>query len=148
MDLCSPAGVPRGEIPGLLVSDLARIELSALTVAALLLCGCSGDSGQPAAHYGTVAGHVLTAPVCPVERPGMECAPRPVSGASVVALAEDAVRSSTITDTAGAFSMTLPDGSYVIRATNAGGYASTASQDVVISDRPVQLTLIVDSGIR
>ncbi len=78
----------------------------------------------------------------------MECAPRPVSGASVVALAGDTVRGSTATDTAGAFSLTLPDGNYVIRATNAGGYASVASQDVVISERPVQITLIVDSGIR
>ncbi|WP_115787133.1 carboxypeptidase-like regulatory domain-containing protein [Arthrobacter silvisoli] len=127
---------------------MARIGLAWMAAAAALLCGCSGDSGQPAGHFGTVTGHVLTAPVCPVERPGMECAPRPVSGASVVALAEDTVRGSTVTDTAGAFSLTLPDGGYVIRATNIGGYASVASQDVVISDRPVQVTLIVDSGIR
>lgn len=127
---------------------MARIGLAVVAAAAALLCGCSGGSGQPAGHSGMVTGHVLTAPVCPVERPGMECAPRPVSGAAVVALAEDTVRSSTVTDTAGAFSLTLPDGSYVIRATNVGGYPSVASQDVVISDRPVQITLIVDSGIR
>ena len=127
---------------------MARIELTLLAVAALLLCGCTGDSGQPAGHSGVVTGYVLTAPVCPVERPGMECAPRPVAGAAVVALAEDTVRSSTTTDAAGAFSFTLPEGSYLIRATNAGGYASTASEDVVVSDSPVHLTLVVDSGIR
>jgi hypothetical protein len=124
---------------------MARIELSALTVATLLLCGCSG---QPTGHSGVVTGYVLTAPVCPVERPGMECAPRPVSGAAVVALEGDAVRRSTTTDAAGAFSITLPDGGYVIRATNVGGYASTASADVVITDQPVHITLVVDSGIR
>lgn len=127
---------------------MASNALSLVAATALLLCGCAGDSGQPAGHSGTVTGYVLTAPVCPVERPGMECAPRPVSGASVVALAGDTVRRSTVTDAAGAFSMTLPDGGYVIRATNVGGYASVASQDVVITDRPVEITLIVDSGIR
>ena len=58
------------------------------------------------------------------------------------------VRASARTDTSGAFSLTLPDGRYVIRATNVGGYASTASESVVVSDNPVHITLIVDSGIR
>ncbi|MGW9413640.1 carboxypeptidase regulatory-like domain-containing protein [Arthrobacter cupressi] len=127
---------------------MARNELTLLAVAALLLGGCTGDPGQPAGHSGVVTGYVLTAPVCPVERPGMECAPRPVAGAAVVALAGDTVRGSTTTDTVGAFSLTLPDGGYRIRATNTGGYASTASEEVVVSDRPVHLTLVVDSGIR
>ncbi|WP_426301844.1 carboxypeptidase-like regulatory domain-containing protein [Arthrobacter sp. R-11] len=127
---------------------MARIELILLAAGALLLGGCTSDSGQPAGHSGLVTGYVLTAPVCPVERPGMECAPRPVSGASVVALDGDTVRRSTVTDTVGAFSFTLPDGSYVIRATNVGGYASTASEQVVISEQPVHITLVVDSGIR
>jgi hypothetical protein len=48
----------------------------------------------------------------------------------------------------GAFSLTLPEGRYVIQATNVGGYASTASEPVVVSDTPVHITLIVDSGIR
>ncbi|MDR6558622.1 hypothetical protein J2809_002992 [Arthrobacter pascens] len=99
-------------------------------------------------HSRLVAGYVLTAPVCPVERVGQECPPRPVSGAAVVALQGDSVRSSTLTDTAGAFSLTLPEGRYVIRATNVGGYASTASEAVVVSGNPVHITLIVDSGIR
>ena len=60
----------------------------------------------------------------------------------------DSVRSSTLTDAAGAFSLTLPEGRYVIRATNVGGYASTASEAVVVSGNPVHITLIVDSGIR
>ncbi|BAS08774.1 hypothetical protein AHiyo4_21960 [Arthrobacter sp. Hiyo4] len=36
----------------------------------------------------------------------------------------------------------------MIRATNVGGYASTATELVVISDSPVHITLVVDSGIR
>lgn len=127
---------------------VARFNLTLLAAAALLLCGCSDESGQVAGHSGLVTGYVLTAPVCPVERVGQQCPPRPVSRAAVVALDGDGVRGSTLTDTAGAFSLTLPDGRYVIKATNVGGYASTASESVVVSDNPVHITLIVDSGIR
>jgi len=113
-----------------------------------VVCGCTSPSGPVTGHSGDVNGFVLTAPVCPVERVGQECPPRPVSGAAVVALDGDAVRGSTQTDSTGSFHLTLPDGRYVIRATNVGGYASTATELVVISDRPVHITLVVDSGIR
>lgn len=116
---------------------------ASLAAAALLLCGCG--IGNPS---GEVSGEVLSAPSCPVERVGEECPPRPVSGAEVVALDGDAVRGSTLTDSSGAFHLTLPEGRYVLRATNVGGYASTATEEVVISDAPVSVTLIVDSGIR
>lgn len=114
-----------------------------LAAAALLLCGCGIGN-----HSGEVSGEVLSAPSCPVERVGEECPPRPVSGAEVVALDGDAVRGSTLTDSSGAFHLTLPEGRYVLRATNVGGYASTATEEVVISDASVSVTLIVDSGIR
>lgn len=114
-----------------------------LAAAVLLLCGCGNVS-----HSGEVSGKVLAGPACPVERVGEECPPRPVSGADVVALDGGAIRGSTLTDGSGAFHLTLPDGRYVIRATNAGGYASTATEEVVISNNPVTVTLIVDSGIR
>ena len=127
---------------------LTRFGLVLLSAALVLLGGCTNGSGRVTGHSGLVAGYVLTAPVCPVERVGQECPPRPVSGAAVVALQGDSVRSSTLTDTAGAFSLTLPEGRYVIRATNVGGYASTASEAVVVSGNPVHITLIVDSGIR
>ncbi|WP_427135746.1 carboxypeptidase-like regulatory domain-containing protein [Pseudarthrobacter sp. S9] len=125
-----------------------RFDLALLAAASLLLlCACTNASGV-SVHSGQVTGDVLMAPVCPVERVGKECPPRPVAGAAVVALDGDAVRGSTLTDTAGAFSLTLPDGRYVIKATNVGGYASTATERVVVSDNPVHITLIVDSGIR
>jgi hypothetical protein len=122
------------------VTCYRRASLAAVA-AALLLCGCGSHSGE-------VSGKVLAGPACPVERVGEECPPRPVSGAEVVALEGDAIRGSTLTDSSGAFHLTLPDGRYVIRATNAGGYASTATEQVVISEAPVSVTLIVDSGIR
>jgi Carboxypeptidase regulatory-like domain len=127
-----------------LVDKVTRYRRAWLAAAAaLLLCGCGIFS-----HSGEVSGKVLSGPTCPVERVGEECPPRPVSGAEVVALDGDAIRGSTLTDSTGAFHLTLPDGRYVIRATNVGGYASTATEQVVISAAPVSVTLIVDSGIR
>ncbi|WAH97218.1 carboxypeptidase-like regulatory domain-containing protein [Arthrobacter sp. MMS18-M83] len=120
----------------------------ALLAAVMWLCGCAGQSGPGIGHSGVVTGSVLTAPVCPVERIGQECPPRPLSGATVVALDREVVRGSTLTDSAGAFNLTLPDGLYVIKTSNVGGYASTASEQVVISQTPVHITLVVDSGIR
>lgn len=123
-----------------LIRSLAAVGL-------LLLCGCTNAFWGSNAT-GEVTGYVLTAPVCPVERVDQECPPRPVSGASVVALDGGAVQGSTSTDSKGAFNLTLPDGRYVIKATNIGGYASTATEEVVVSEEPVHITLIVDSGIR
>jgi hypothetical protein len=130
-----------------LVSAVKRF-LVTLLAAALWLGGCAGPGGPDAGHTGVVTGVVLAAPVCPVERVGQECPPRPVSGAAVVALDGDAVRGSTRTDGTGSFHLTLPDGRYVIKASNIGGYLSTATQTVVISQIPVHVTLVVDSGIR
>jgi hypothetical protein len=129
------------------VSEVKRL-VWALLAAVLWLCGCTSQTGPVTGHSGVVTGFVLTAPVCPVERIGQECPPRPVAGAAVVALDGEAVRGSTLTDSTGAFHLTLPRGRYVIRARNVGGYASTATQRVVISDTPVHITLVVDSGIR
>lgn len=118
-----------------------------LLAAALLLCGCAGDR-DATRPSGLVIGYVLAAPACPVERVGHPCPPRPVSGAAVVALHGAAVYGSTVTDGGGAFHLTLPDGRYMIRATNVGGYASTATLQVTISGTPVHITLTLDSGIR
>ncbi|WP_426999039.1 carboxypeptidase-like regulatory domain-containing protein [Pseudarthrobacter sp. N5] len=127
---------------------MTRFILGLLAAAGLLLCGCSIDPGRGTGHSGLITGYVMTAPVCPVERVGQECPPRPLSGASVLALDGDAVRGSALTDGTGAFRLALPEGRYVIRASNVGGYASAASQEVVVSGDPVHITLIVDSGIR
>lgn len=120
----------------------------AMLAAVLWLSGCAGLGDSDTGHTGVVTGVVLTAPVCPVERVGQECPPRPVAGAAVVALDGEAVRGSTQIDGTGAFRLTLPDGKYVIKASNVGGYVSTATETVVISETPVQITLVVDSGIR
>lgn len=131
----------------MLVSEVKH-SVWALLAAVVWLCACTSPGSPVTGHSKVVTGFVLTGPVCPVERVGQECPPRPVSGAAVVAMDGDADRGPTQTDSNGAFHLTLPDGRYVLRATNIGGYASTATEHVVISDTPVHVTLVVDSGIR
>ena len=121
--------------------------VTACASAIVLMGGCAGNQGATG-HFGVVTGYVLTAPTCPVQRVGQECPPRPVSGSTVVAADGATTRASTRSDGAGAFHFTLPDGRYVITATNVGGYPSTASENVSVSDAPVHITLILDSGIR
>jgi len=67
----------------------------------------------------------------------------------VVALSGRRQAASTRADARGRFEMTLPAGRYLIRATNVGGYRSTAEQAVTVSaSDPATVTLIVDTGIR
>jgi hypothetical protein len=127
------------------VDVLIREVLVAL-VAAVVLTGCGpvADGGSAV----VVTGQVLAAPSCPVERVGQPCPPRPVPDAVVIALIGNEQRGKTASDQRGLFRLTLPAGRYTIRATNPGGYGSTASEEVTVSTVPVQITLTVDSGIR
>jgi len=118
----------------------------AAAAAAVALTGCGG--GDDAGPSQVVTGQVLSAPSCPVERVGQPCPPRPVAGAVVTAVVGDEQRAETTSDQRGQFRLTLPAGHYLIRATNPGGYSSTASEEVTVATVPVQITLTVDSGIR
>jgi hypothetical protein len=54
----------------------------------------------------------------------------------------------TRTDTTGGFRLAARPGTYVLRATNVGGYRSAVERAVVVSGRTAPITLQVDSGIR
>ena len=120
-----------------------------LVLTSLVAAACA-SSGTHAGAQAGVSGRVLSAPQCPVERAGHRCPPRPVAGAAVVALRSGDTVAATHTDAAGRFELRLAVGRYVIRATNAGGYASTAQRAVRVRlGVPMQvITLTVDSGIR
>ena len=120
----------------------AMVALAAIVV--LTGCGPVADGGSAV----VVTGQVLAGPSCPVERVGQPCPPRPVPDAVVIAVVGDEQRGETTSDQRGQFRLMLPPGRYTIRATNPGGYASTASDEVTVSIAPVQITLTVDSGIR
>ena len=117
---------------------------------AALLAGCGSLGAQPgAAPSATLAGQVLAAPSCPVERAESPCPPRPVPGATVEVRDASGLVSATSTDAAGRFSLVVPGGSYQVRATNAGGYRSTTEQQVQVAPgEAASVRLVVDSGMR
>ena len=120
--------------------------LAVLTL--LLVAGC-GSSAPAATPQGTVAGRVLSAPSCPVEQVGNPCPPRPVPDATVVVRRAGRVIASAHTDADGRFRITVAPGRCTVRATNAGGYQSTASRVIVVrANEVVFVRLVVDSGIR
>lgn len=55
---------------------------------------------------------------------------------------------STHTDPAGRFRLSLPYGTYVIRATNSAPLRTTATRVVHLDGSAVSVRLVVDSGIR
>ena len=119
-----------------------------LVALVLVVSACSSAETAPHAD-GTVAGRVYSAPSCPVERAGHPCPPRPVVGASVVALQARHVVASTHTGAGGRFQLSVDAGRYVIRATNTGGLATTAQKIVdVTAGATIRARLVVDSAIR
>jgi hypothetical protein len=118
--------------------------------ATALLAGCGSLGSAPGASASaTLLGQVLAAPSCPVERAESPCAPRPVPGATVQVSDASGLVSATSTDPSGRFSIVVPGGSYLVRATNAGGYRSTAEQQVKVAPgATASVRLVVDSGIR
>jgi hypothetical protein len=54
-----------------------------------------------------------------------------------------------LTDARGAFTLEAPPGSYVVKATNVGGYRSHSSKPVALMAKaPTTVTLHLDTGIR
>lgn len=118
--------------------------------AAVLLAGCGSLGSRPGASpSATITGQVLAAPTCPVERAESPCPPRPVPGATVEVRDASGLVSATSTDSSGRFSVVVPGGSYLVRATNVGGYRSTAEQQVEVAPgAAASVRLVVDSGLR
>jgi hypothetical protein len=100
-----------------------------------------------------VSGKVVAGPTCPVESspPDPRCAARPVTAATLLIqdLAGHTV-ATVVSDQAGAFSLTLPPGDYVLVAQPVGGLMGTAPplSFSVVAASPVELTVEYDTGIR
>jgi hypothetical protein len=96
-----------------------------------------------------VTGVVQAAPSCPVERLDHPCPPHPVQAALVQALQGGRLAAQQRTTAGGAFTFQLPAGTYLMRATNAGGYESTTERLTTVgAGQTSRVTLILDSGIR
>jgi len=126
---------------------LAPAVLLAVT-AVLAVAGCATDTTQPGPST-LVRGLVLAAPGCPVERSDSPCPAFRVARASVVASVGETEVARVVSAVDGSFTLTLPVGTYTIRATAPGGFRSSASQVVRLGGSgPKDVTITLDSGIR
>ena len=134
-----------------------------------LLAACGGASSTPVPSPGgtgmpgptpagpaaRITGTVTAGPVCPVETnpPDPACAPRPVAGAVIVAVADDgseAGRATTAAD--GTYAIDLaPTGTMTITGEPVQGLMGVPKPQQVDATAPgqgVQLDLVYDTGIR
>jgi hypothetical protein len=139
----------------------AHALLLALAIA-LSAAACSAGaaippsaSPSPPASTATamLSGSVTAGPVCPVEKvpPDPSCAPRVVHGAHLLIRdANDKVVATLTTDAKGAFSVTLPLGTYTIVAQPVTGLlrAPDAKQVVLGTSGLFGVALSYDTGIR
>ena len=86
--------------------------------------------------------------MCPVQRAGTKCPPRPVAQAQVVALAGRSTIATTRTDRTGHFRLALQPGRYTLRATLPSALRSTGTAAVQVGAHPMAVTITLDSGIR
>ena len=95
-----------------------------------------------------LTGTVVAEPGCPgPQRAGVKCPARPVGGAPVtLTTSSGATVAQTKTDSSGKFRLMISLGSYVITARNVG-YRSAARRPIAIRG-PMEITLVVDSGLR
>jgi len=95
-----------------------------------------------------LTGTVVAQPGCPgPQRAGVKCPPRPVAGAPVwLTTGTGSTVAQTKTDGAGRFRLLVELGTYVLRARNVG--FRSAAREVVAVRGPMDVVLVVDSGLR
>jgi hypothetical protein len=116
-------------------------------LALFLLAACAAPSGS---GTGTVSGHVLGAPGCPVERLDSPCPPRPMSGVTVTFRSTGGSVETAKTDSGGAYSIDLAAGTWKVAlvARPSGRLLDGPAEVVVASGRVTVADFTVDSGIR
>ena len=127
----------------------AALVLGSLVMAMLAACATSSPGGgqSPTASGIPITGTVTARPGCPgPERLDSPCPPRPVAGARVDVLRGGTIVTTVTTDAAGRFRALVPAGEYDVTAHNVG-HESQATEHVTV-DGPVQVSLVVDSGLR
>jgi len=131
----------------------ARIPVVAMVLA---LVGCSapgsGDGGGAPTPTGSagggveVTGEVTASPAGPGPQRGTASTGTPLAGAVVILTAGGPTIARTTTGNDGRFRLVVPPGQYRITAVNPG-IGSQASKEITV-DRPVEVNLVVDSGLR
>ena len=131
------------------------ISLSPVILTLLVSCAApdgstaSGDHPDTTPPTAYVDGIVTAGPQCPVARAERPCPPRPVPGARVQLLEGTHVMADDLADQHGRFRLRAPAGQFVLRATNEGGYRSTASHVVRLTPgTTTTVSLQLVTGIR
>ena len=121
----------------------------------VVLAACTVGATAPGATANAVHGSAVAGPTCPVERPGDSgCAPRPVTGATIVIQRSSGAEVGRVTTSAdGSFSVALPAGSYTFVAQPVPGLMGTAQPMSVTvaadgSTVPALILVRYDTGIR
>jgi hypothetical protein len=120
-----------------------------LLAAAVLFLGACGAPPFPGTQVtGTVSGHVLGWPCAPVEIVGSPCPGRPMSGARIeFTRAGAGVAATAVSDAAGAYSVTLPPGTYGV-AVKSVRLVKGPTQVTVMPGLVTNADFIFDTGIR
>lgn len=120
----------------------------ALIVAAVgAVAAVTAACGSQSATY-QVSGVALAGPGCPVVTPGEECPPVPVV-APVVVRSGDREVARVTSDSQGRFTLSLLAGTYSVEIRPDGGGPPTCPiTPLTVTDRPVELAIECDSGIR
>ncbi len=117
----------------------------------LVLAACASTDPEPAPTH-LVSGRVTAGPVCPVvsDPPDPSCADRPVGGASLVVTDDEGTRvGSVTTEDDGSYRILLPAGRYLLEPAPVPGLLGTPDPvEIVITDTPISVDLVYDTGIR
>jgi len=128
------------------------VFLGFASIALFAIPFAAGSTSKPVVANGTILGQVLLSPVCPVERnpPDPACAPKPYKTiVSVLKSSNGAVYKKVAASALGRFSISVPAGSYVLRASGAKVYPRCTDTPVkVIANKSVSVKIGCDTGIR
>jgi hypothetical protein len=130
-----------------------RVLVLVVLVLAAASCGAyqfpgGNPSPSPTPEGGTVSGRVLAVPCAPVEQAGTTCAGRPVPKLELDYVKDGAVAASAVTDSGGAYLVSLASGTYQVKLKT---YMRVISGPLTLAVAPgssVVANYIVDSGIR
>jgi hypothetical protein len=124
-----------------------RNVLLAALVLVIAGCGAYRFPGSTSSPTGIVSGAVVAIPCFPVERPGQECAGRPVAGLEID-FTHGADSARTVTDATGHYTVTLASESWTVHLVTSMRVISGPSQVAVPSSSTATANYVLDSGIR
>jgi hypothetical protein len=124
------------------------LRFAVLIVVTGLIAACGSQRFTAGPPPSLVTGVVAAGPVSPLSRPGVP-ATTAVPGAMVEALAGNRVMAADRTDKAGRYELSLPPGTYLIRAQSDKVLGNQQGKTVTLGKgRKLTVNFVLDTGIR